>query len=308
MMEVALQLCLTLCLPTPQAIVPVVQNAFEHLDKWEDSPVALSTSSSTASLPSKRYLQEGSVLFSNKSPTSSSPSFNENSKSTKFTGTSYYTQEHLKNILTSDTTNLDKALLNALSNKDLNSRSFYAAFSGSSGPGNSRGGYGHHHRRGRSSSSLRRYGGRRLQLSVPDDTCDRGCDDFADANSRLICNCNDLTACVRDLTVNDFAVMFSRGLSRDEETGIIDQEQVFDLFDASNLLDKIEDIRTQLTATEGSPDEASCSALIDYFHVPCKDWEDGCISSSGSSYRMVGLRDSFYNFAFFICSNLQFAF
>jgi hypothetical protein len=293
-----------------KALAPVIQGAVENIDNWKDSPLLLSSSSSSssASLPSKRQLQEESTHFSkehlnpfmesssnNRNPTSSSSSSStrNSNRQDEFTGTSYYSQEHLKKVF-ADPSNLDGKLMNVLSGKDFNPRSFLATFAGSSGTGTGRGGWRqhHHHRHTpHSSSQQRRYGGRRIQSSVQaEDTCDGGCDDYPDANSRLTCNCADLVDCARGLKVNDYAVMFARGLLRDEETGIIDPEQVFDIFDANDLLGKISDISGVLAAIDSNgPNENDCSALLEQFHVPCRDWEDGCASSSGSSYPLVRL-------------------
>ena len=73
--------------------------------------------------------------------------------------------------------------------------------------------------------------------------------------------------------------MFLQGLI-DEGTGTIDNQALDDIFDANNLLQKMNTIRS-LTIQE------QCDDLLDQFHVPCKDWQNGCSASDGRSYRMV---------------------
>ena len=78
-----------------------------------------------------------------------------------------------------------------------------------------------------------------------------------------------------------------------------------DLYDASQLLLKmntIQGLATQAnTLLKGlqSPPQADetkflqkCDALLDEFHVPCKDLGNGCTSSDGQSYRLVRSTDA----------------
>lgn len=80
----------------------------------------------------------------------------------------------------------------------------------------------------------------------------------------------------------------------------VDSSALNDLFDAGKLLVKENTIQgfatqasTLLQGLESPPqgNEANflqiCDALLDEFHVPCADPDNGCSSSDGQSYRMV---------------------
>ena len=180
--------------------------------------------------------------------------------------------------------------------------------------------FGKHHRRrshvGRSPNVRRPSERRRLQ-DVAAYTCDAGCTEEDDPKRRKKCNCEDLFFCVRQLKITDFAVMLSRGLV-DKDTGTIEVEKVNvdnsklwtadasdlldqdgnlrkennaaanDMFDAQSLLEKINRIRglTMPVASEYSMLQ-NCGDLLSEFHVPCKDWQNGCAGSDGRSYQMV---------------------
>lgn len=129
--------------------------------------------------------------------------------------------------------------------------------------------------------------------------CDRGCIDIFDATTRKLCNCQDLIECVNQLSYTDYAVIFSRGLV-DEETGTIEvslpdysdledgqpkqrPNSVLDeIYDASSLLQKINTIRGL-----AMPGQEKCDDLLKEFHVPCRDWQNGCTESDGQSYFLV---------------------
>ena len=147
------------------------------------------------------------------------------------------------------------------------------------------------------------------------DVCEERCNQ-EDPNARKLCDCLDLFMCVRQLKYNDYAVMFSRGLV-DESTGTIEIEKenvdnsrlwregdsvldedgnlvkeantaAEDIFDAEALLNKINRIQGLAMPVAGnSAKNENCDALLSEFHVPCKDWRNGCSGSDGRSYRMV---------------------
>ena len=158
---------------------------------------------------------------------------------------------------------------------------------------------------------------RRLQVAV--DTCDSGC---ANATDLKVCNCDILFDCVSRLKYTDFAVIFSRGLV-DKETGTIEVDVVNldnkrlwskggemldesgnlkkeknaaidDIFDAIHLLQKIYKVHGLLA-------DSNCEALLDEFHVACKDWNSACSGSDGQAYQMVSKVISRY-VGLFICS------
>ena len=155
----------------------------------------------------------------------------------------------------------------------------------------------------------------RRRLLESKSTCDARCDQD-DPEERKECNCRDLFHCVKQLKDTDFAGIFSRGLV-DKETGSIRVEEediddgrlwkqgsgvldddgnlrkrantvLDDIFDANNLLEKINRIRGLTLPVDKGPEMIqNCEALLDEFHVPCRDWQDGCSTSDGRSYRMV---------------------
>ena len=134
-------------------------------------------------------------------------------------------------------------------------------------------GHRRHHRRRFKSERSRRLN----QVAGGQPVCADGCDqDDPDFKS---CQCKELYDCVRRLKTSHYAVMFSQGLV-DEETGTIENGALNDIFDANNLLQKINTIRSLER-------QKQCDDLLDQFHVPCKDWRNGCSASDGRSYRMV---------------------
>ena len=167
----------------------------------------------------------------------------------------------------------------------------------------------HHHR---SHTTQERRSRHLLEAS---DTCDARCDQDG-PDERKACNCRDLSHCVQKLKDTDFAGIFSRGLL-DKESGTIQVEKedldsklwkqdsnmldedgnlkkrantaFYDIFDANNLLEKINRIRGLAFPTVEENEMTQCEALLDEFHVPCRDWQNGCSASDGRSYRMVGI-------------------
>ena len=141
---------------------------------------------------------------------------------------------------------------------------------------------------------------RRLQDNDVDvDTCPTGCDDIGDETERKICNCEILFDCAQQLKTSDYAFIFSQGLV--DESGIIeanleDNPALNDIYDARQLLQKKNTIQgltlqgltslRDLPTTENSLLD-TCDALLEQFHVPCKNSESDCSSSDGQSYRMV---------------------
>ena len=143
------------------------------------------------------------------------------------------------------------------------------------------------------------------------ETCLLSCVDIVDETERKECNCRDLYYCSQRLKDSDFAVLFSRGLV-DEETGTIQVETVnLDsnrLWDASaegtSLFDESGNFKTESNIAFGDLYDAGqllvmvntirglalqekCDELLDEFHVPCKDWQDGCSGSDGRTYQLV---------------------
>ena len=175
----------------------------------------------------------------------------------------------------------------------------------------------HHHRRRHGSVERRRqHAKRRLEQTGLQDalaTCPASCDNIENDVDRKACNCADLFKCVDALKDTDMAVLMSRGLV-DRDTGTIEVEKadlsnerlwaagangeslfdengrlqtqsnnaLNDVFDAGQFLAKINRIR-------GLSMQEKCDELLDEFHVPCRDWQDGCSGSDGRSYRLVSI-------------------
>lgn len=173
----------------------------------------------------------------------------------------------------------------------------------------------HHHRRRHGSVGRHtQHAKRRLEEIGQQgalEACPASCDDIENDNLRKSCYCNVLFECVDDLKDTDMAVLMSRGLV-DKDTGTIEVEKadlsnerlwaagangesIFgengrlrtqsndaldDLYDAGQLLAKMNKIR-------GLSIHEKCDELLDEFHVPCRDWQDGCAGSDGRSYRLV---------------------
>lgn len=173
----------------------------------------------------------------------------------------------------------------------------------------------HHHRRRHGSVGRRnQHAKRRLEEIGSQDalqTCPASCADIEDDILRKECNCADLYKCANALKDTDMVVLMSRGVV-DKDTGTIEVEKadlsnerlwaagtngeslvddsgnlkqttnaaLDDIFDARQMLVKMNRIR-------GFVLHEKCEELLDEFHVPCRDWQDGCSGSDGRSYRLV---------------------
>ena len=179
-----------------------------------------------------------------------------------------------------------------------------------------KGSFGRHHHRPKDGSTGRKvhHSNRRLLSQDPPESCEKGCSDIEDDVGRKECNCEDLFYCAKQLKDTDLAVLFSRGLV-DTDTGTIEVEEVDldnerlwnagqpngeplfdengrlitksnnalnDLFDADQLLAKRNTIHGLIV-------QKKCDELLDEFHIPCRDWENGCTGSDGRSYRLVSV-------------------
>ena len=120
-------------------------------------------------------------------------------------------------------------------------------------------------------------GRRRLTSDDVDSFCTAPCDD-------LSCSCGRLRTCALNLTMSEYAVLFSYGSTT--EDGEIKTDN---LFDASNLYQKVNDNEEGIIALARGldvNDQDECDALLRQFHVPCQDWMSGCTGANEQSYQL----------------------